>query len=264
LEKAGRLQFVGSLPTTAAQCAAAGDRMMFSGDGTHPYRETGHVLYLEAIARAWPLLAAVPATPRTLPAPLDEANWSRAAMASVADLHRLGAWKRQDRKSPQVRGATVDSRVQGLMWDDLPWTATRAGDALVFRFKGTRFGFSGLKGPDAGQFRVTIDNLPPVTDALFDSYCTPGRWRIKPWYYPRSLPDAEHTVRIELLGAAPDKSHLVRSNGPEAFAPAVLHVLDVFCAGEMVLPRAHSWGWDALLESLPSSRSADRKRGAHR
>lgn len=236
-EAAGRLLFTGKLTTNDRERDAIGGKLVFSGDGTHPHRETGHLLYAESFVRAWPLLSANPAAmPHVLAPALDPANWENARSVPVEELARTGAWKRLERKDPQIGAANVSGRIQGRLEKSPPWTAELPGAALSFRFKGNLLGLAGLKGPDAGHFRVLVDNLPPVTNALFDSWCSPGRWRIKPWFYPKELTAGEHTVRIELLDSAPEKQKALKANDAKGLEGAVLHLSDVLLIGEPVAP----------------------------
>src|SRR5512132_1139908 len=52
MEKAGKLIFKGDLTKTESEKAALGDRIVFSPDAVHPYPETGHQIYLEAVVRS--------------------------------------------------------------------------------------------------------------------------------------------------------------------------------------------------------------------
>lgn len=232
LEKDGRLQMKGNLPTNDRERAALRNRLVFSPDGTHPHRPTGHVLYLESFARAWPLLAAATGTVDRLPAPLDPGNWEKVTMLPVSQVARSGSWTNLTADAPPVRGTSMDGRIQGRLQQEPPWSASQSGDALTFRFRGTLFGLYGLKGPDAGNFRVLVDDLPPVEAALFDTYCTPGRWRIKPWFYPRPLSAGEHTVRIELTGTAPAKAAQMKAKDAAGYAGTALHVSDILLVGQ--------------------------------
>lgn len=232
LEKDRRLQMKGRLPTNDKERDAIRNRIVFSGDGTHPHRETGHLLYLESLARAWPLLATATGTVDRPPAPIDPENWVNASMIPVAQIARSGGWTNLTADAAPVRGTSMDGRIQGRLQQDPPWSAAQAGDALTFRFRGTMVGLYGLKGPDAGNFRVLVDDLPPVEAALFDSYCTPGRWRIKPWFYPRPLAAGDHSVRIELTGTAPAKASQMKSKDAAGYAGTALHVSDILLVGQ--------------------------------
>ena len=52
LQQAGKVIFKAPLPKTDSEKAALGDKIVFSADGVHPYPETGHQLYLNAIIRS--------------------------------------------------------------------------------------------------------------------------------------------------------------------------------------------------------------------
>jgi lysophospholipase L1-like esterase len=202
LEKTGKLTFTAPLPSAPA----ADGKIIFSGDGVHPHVETGHPLYLAAIQRSWPAISAVarPATPRVLPAPLDAASWQKAALIPMKDLARQGNWRELAKDAPPMKSAGTRA--------PLMWGGEKPGDAIEFSFTGTCFGLYALKGPDCGTFRVTVDSLPPVEAAKFDSFCVADRWRVSPWIYPQDLPDGVHRVRIEMNGTAPDKKAALKDH----------------------------------------------------
>ena len=205
MEKEGKLVFTGKLPTTDEEKAATGGKVIFTGDGVHPHVETGHPLYLAAIQRSWPSIsAASKGSSHTLPTPLDPAAWQSAELVPFKDIRREGDWKELDATSPAV--ASAGPRLPKM------WMAEKAGATLTFSFTGTCFGLYALKGPDCGNYRVTVDSLPPIETARFDSFCVAGRWRINPWMYPTDLPDGVHQVRIEVLGTAPDKKEVLKDH----------------------------------------------------
>jgi len=205
LEKEGKLIFSGKLPATEEEKAAAQGKIVFTGDGVHPHVETGHPLYLAAIQRSWPSISAVSkGAAHALPAPLDAAAWQSAKLVPLKDIKREGDWKELDATSPAI--ASAGSRVPAM------WRAEKGGDSVTFSFTGTCFGIYALKGPDCGNYRVTVDALPPVETARFDSFSVADRWRINPWMYPTDLPDDVHQVRIEVLGTAPDKKAILKNN----------------------------------------------------
>jgi len=219
-EKAGTLVFRGAPPA-------------FSRDGVHPDARSGHPFYLAAIARSMPLLKAA-GTPgaHPLPAPLDANNWEKARMLPVGQAKRSGDWAQVPFPGDPKRAQRVGRYLSPL------WRASRPGDALSFTFRGTAFGIVGLKGPDAGQFAVTVDDRPPVVGALFDGFCTEARYRMWPWLYPQDLPFGEHRVTITLLPEPIDKESILKRHrktmrDPKAFAPNWLYIGDVLVVGEV-------------------------------
>jgi hypothetical protein len=230
LHKEGKLVFTAPLPKTEQERAALNGKIVFAGDAVHPHVETGHPLYLASIQRAWPLFGKATAKPHALPAPLDPGNWENAEIVPIAAIDREGDWQKLPANSPQGKSAGGSNDI---------WSAGKAGAALTFRFTGRTFGLYGLKGPDAGQFRVTVDDEAPIVAAQFDAYCTTSRWRINPWIFPRELPDRAHRVRIELLGTTPNKESILKArngtiNDPEQRNATNLHVSHVLILGKML------------------------------
>ena len=104
-------------------------------------------------------------------------------------------------------------------WDELPaddplrkrfarhfdtiWYTKTPGAKLTFKLRGTEVSLFDLMGPDTGRVRVSVDGKEVGT-----------RQQVDPWsYYQRlaglpladGLPDAEHTIAIELLPDPPDR-----------------------------------------------------------
>jgi hypothetical protein len=209
---AGALVFTGTAPSP--------DIPVFAPDKVHP-GSVGHRLYTESLARQLPsFLAARPSASTTpLPSPLDPANWENARLASIADLAgpHASAWTRVPADDLHLSAIPNELRHDTFV-------AQQPGTVLEFTFIGTAFGFYGIKGPDAGRFRVTIDDLPPVDGAFFDSFCVARRYRAMSWLFPKPLADARHHVRVELLDTGPDKT-AVRARSPEDDPAFDLHAL---------------------------------------
>lgn len=205
LEKSGKLIFTAPLPAPGKTDAPHEEKILFSGDGVHPHPETGHPLYLAAIQRAWKSISTVTeGTAHALPAALDAATWQPAALIPMKDLKRHGDWRELPADSPVMKSAGSRTPVMSV--------GEKAGSTIEFSFTGTCFGLYSLKGPDAGNFRVTVDSLPPVEDAKIDAFCVAGRWRVSPWIYPQDLENGVHHVRIEMTGTSPDKGAILKEN----------------------------------------------------
>ena len=67
MAKQGRLIFQGKLPKTDAEKQALGEKIVFSPDNVHPFPETGHELYLQAIVRSIPAIRAASKAPAAHP-----------------------------------------------------------------------------------------------------------------------------------------------------------------------------------------------------
>jgi hypothetical protein len=208
----------------------------FSGDGTHPYPETGHLLYRDAVARSIEEMvkqAGMP-KPHALGEPLDPDNWEDATRVPVSEVAHSEGWQ-----NVPVTGEHFGQDFMRYAEFATPmWKGPNAGDYLEFRFKGRGVGLYSVKGADLGQARTAIDGGEPILGTTFDSFSY--RYRIKPLWIDMDLPDAEHTVRIEVDAQAPNKATLLGAKAdeiekqPEIFGQNVLYVNDILILGEMV------------------------------
>lgn len=208
-------------------------RLIFTRDNTHP-TEAGHRLYAERLALALPrYFGAGSRGPHSLPTPLRTDHWQRARLVTVAETNVDGQWRELPPLAPQVTAQKGPELVPPT------WAGFEPGAAVEFRFKGTVLGLVGLKGPDNGEFHITVDDLPPETGTLFDSYSTPGRYYLKTWFYSRPLPDTEHRVRLELLPSKLDKAAIMRKAGtpitdPKPYAAHGLYLSGFLVVGEPI------------------------------
>lgn len=190
---------------------------LFSRDGVHPTAD-GHRVYFDVMQRVLPQVLAVkaPAARRPLPAPLSADNWEHARLLTLDELRLAGDWSAVALDDAGLRGATKPL---------LPPTqrAATPGATVEFAFRGKKLGLTGVSGPDSGQFRVTVDDLPAVTGTFFDAAASPSFCRQREWFYPGELSDEVHRVKVELLAEPFDKVAIKQQAGsridaPEAFA----------------------------------------------
>ncbi len=197
LEKAAKLIFKGSKPKTDAQKAAVGDKIPFSPDGVHPYPDTGHQLYLEAIVRSMTEIRGVGQTgSHPLGTPFVADNWEAAKLVPLNRAKLSQGWRKMD---PAKDGLArrFANRLPEM------WTAQTPGESIEFKFRGTMAGIYDLLGPDCGQVIVHLDDRPPVTVPRFDAYCT--YHRLAQLWVGTGLQDTVHSVRIEIHPEQPDK-----------------------------------------------------------
>ena len=94
LEKEGKLIFQGPNPATEQEKAALGDKILFSPDAVHPYTDTGHQLYLDAVVRSMARIrdAGKPG-PHPLGDPFVPDNWEKAKMIPLSRARLSEGWK---------------------------------------------------------------------------------------------------------------------------------------------------------------------------
>jgi lysophospholipase L1-like esterase len=229
LEKSGRLIFKGEMPKTDEARKELGDRIIFSSDAVHPYTDTGHQLYLEAIVRSLPAIqAAGRPGPHSLGEPFVSDNYEKASIAPLTRAHLSPGWS----KLPATHNLAKSFH------DRLPqlWQAT-PGATLTFRFRGTAAGVYDLLGPDCGKLTATVDDLEPVGIARFDSFCT--YHRLGKFMAAETLADELHTVKIEVSAEALDKLKILsqrneKLDNPKRFDGANWYAGSLLLIGDLV------------------------------
>lgn len=188
---------------------APGAERTFSLDGVHP-TPAGHRLYHSVLARALPRWMAADAPDFVpLPAPLHADNWEQAGLRLLEAAMFRGDWAPVPPADPGLTGAT-----RALL--PPTWRTGAAGAAIEFSFTGHRLGLLGIAAPDSGEFRVTVDDQPPVIATFFDSFVSPTFCRQRAWFYPGELAEGPHRVRVELLATAVDKLAIKQQAGRPA------------------------------------------------
>jgi hypothetical protein len=170
-----------------------------------------------------------------LPEPAHARAWETSQIVPVDSLGPGAGWQRLSADDPRARAQQHPALVPPTWFGNWP------GAPLVFEFRGTVLGLIGLKGPENGQFRVTVDDAPPRTATLFDPYSTPGRYLLKPWFYSKHLADTIHRVRIEVVREPPDTSAILAQanyvvTDPAPFATNGLYLSGVLITGDFIGP----------------------------
>jgi lysophospholipase L1-like esterase len=231
LEKGGRLVFKGNQPKTAGEKAALGDKILFSPDAVHPFPDSGHALYREALVRSMPALrAAGQPGPHALPAPFAADHWEAAKLVPLDRAQLSAGWQRLDPATNKL-AKQFAQRLPTL------WKANQPGATIQFRFRGSVAGIYDLLGPDCGQVIVTLDDQPPVTRARFDSFCT--YHRLGSLIIGSGLADTVHAVKLEIHPDQPDKARILSQRGekmdkPERFDDRAWYAGALLLVGELV------------------------------
>jgi hypothetical protein len=231
LAKEGKLIWKGALPKTEEEKRQAGDRLVFAADGVHPYPETGHELYLQAVVRALPAIreASTSRGAHPLREPLVASNYERAKLLPISDAVMSKGFAFLDPQKDEFAKRWAN-RLSSLHRAGAP------GDALSFKFKGTRCALYDIIGPDCGQVVVTLDDQAPRTVPRFDSFCT--YHRLATLLVGTELPDTLHSVRIEIHPDSPDKAKILAQrketmDKPERYQGTAFYPGAILLVGEL-------------------------------
>ncbi|WP_043583987.1 SGNH/GDSL hydrolase family protein [Geminisphaera colitermitum] len=228
-------------------------RILFSKDGVHPYLDTGHALYTQAIIRSVPAIRAAgdvtvarngaATTPRTLPAPLVADNWEAARMipfGSTPALRTAGPAVALDAKTDGV-ARSFANRLPHL-WKLEP------GATLSFKFRGTKAAVYDLVGPDSDAVEIILDGVKREA-RRFDGYCTYRRLStlsigdnlVADPGAGAADPGRVHEVTVRVLADRVDKKNVLFERNradfdstPEKYAGSNWYAGAVFLVGELV------------------------------
>jgi hypothetical protein len=143
-------------------------------------------------------------------------------MASIGDASAV---------KPHALPARVLTRMPEL------WRASKPGEGISFKFRGTALSIYDLLGPDCGQILVSVDGKPAETVSKFDQYSS--YHRLGTTSVAGKLPDGVHTVKIELSAERPDKEKILAKGGhkiddPKKYEGAVWYAGGILLVGELV------------------------------
>jgi lysophospholipase L1-like esterase len=226
MAREGKLIFTPRANTRIEKEAPAGnDKIVFSNDGVHPH-DAGHQIYLEVIAEAMTRMAASPKPgPHALGKSFMAGNWEGARLLPMEPGMFSPGWK----QLPNDRG------LGGAFHSRMPviWEATKPGETISFRFKGTLIRLYDLLGPDGAQVICTVDGKASAPLPRFDRYCS--YHRIATLEVASGLKDEVHTVRIEIDPKQPDRSIVAESrDNPKKYDGTCLRVGGLLLIGEVV------------------------------
>lgn len=207
-------------------------KIVFSGDGVHPYPDTGHKLYTAMLEKALPVLLKTGSSGAAeLPAPMLASNWEKTtAVALDAPGIKLSGPARQLSETAPL--ARQFAGRMPKMWKLEP------GSVIEFKFKGSKAMLYDLYGPDTPYYEIEVDGQ--TRELLrFDSYCTYHRLAL--CGIADKLPDTVHTVKITVLPKEIDRREILFERNradfdknPEKYAPLNGYAGQLFLVGELV------------------------------
>jgi hypothetical protein len=217
-------------------------RIAFAPDSCHPFAETGHKLYTEAIARSLEAMKDLgQAGPRPLPQPFTPDNHEDAKLIPLTAAMLGDGWQALDPKTDPV-AKNFARRLPVL------WRADKPGTTLTFAFHGRSAAIYDLLGPDGGELEVLVDNRPARAVRRFDAYCT--YHRLGTTAVLSETQPGDHTVTVRLTDKAFDKAAILSRNknkidDPARFAPLRWYAGALLIDGE--LKQAQATGQPAAM-----------------
>jgi len=182
------------------------DVVYFSKDGVHPYVDTGHQLYLEAIVRSFePIKQAGQKGKHDFSVPFRADNLEQAKMLPFEAILPGKGWEKLPETHPLVK--SFKNRMPIL------WAAENAGVELSLKFKGSYLSFYDLRGPNCGVVNVNIDGKVNSVNH-FDKYCS--YHRISQMTVLNDKSEGVHTVNVSTSDEVFDKRKILsESNWPD-------------------------------------------------
>jgi hypothetical protein len=230
LAKEGKLVYMPKKDAAGKVVPVPEGVMLFSNDGVHPL-EAGHAMYAETIAAAIKVMAgsSKPGS-HAIPQPFIGGNYENAKMVPVKPSMLSAGWKKLD--PAQGIGLNFNRYMPEI------WESSRPGATLTIRFKGSALKLYNLMGPDGGTVRTTIDGKPGPKAELFDEFSTYHR---AAWInVTDGLPDAEHTVTVEILNEQPNRQAVIAKEktkpdfDPQKYDGTAVRVGWIMLVGDLV------------------------------
>ena len=207
-------------------------KTIFSHDGVHPLRTTGHAIYTDIITDALEAMANEPKPMRhKLGTPLVADNWEKAKLVGLEPWMHTAGWRKVDRTKGWGKQYASDFPAV--------WEADKPGEKITFTFKGTMVAVYDVIGPRTGQVVLTVDGKATLRNR-FDPWCT-CYYRRHMFTVAKGLEDKLHTVSIAVSDKAPDVMpgvrHMARHGrkiDPESIKGTVLRIGYLMLVGDVV------------------------------
>ncbi len=211
----------------------ADGKIPFSKDGVHPFPNTGHVVYMVSVKKAFDKMfanAAKPA-PHKLAAPIDADNYENVKSVPIESPHvKLGGtWQKLSYTTHPAK--QFENRTDALY--RLEPSAT-----MEFKFKGRKLAIYDLLGAGCGEIEVELDGVK-TKEVRMDGYC--NYYRLALLKIGGELEDKVHTVKITVLDTKLDKREILFERNrddydkrPTAFERTDFYPALIYIVGEML------------------------------
>jgi lysophospholipase L1-like esterase len=232
LEKSGKLIYKPQIDPKTGKPLPVGDKIVFANDDCHPL-PAGHKIYTDVITKAIDSMTSLGHPgPHTIKKPFIADNWEAAKIVPLKRSMLTAGWKK----------LSADKGLGRRFAKYMPelWEATKPGEKITFRFRGSKVLLYDLLGPDGAQAIITVDGKrrdKPVK--RFDGFCTYHRIATLS-VADKLAPDEVHTVEIEIHPDQPDRSIVTNREkskkhfNPKKYDGTAMRVGGVMVIGDIV------------------------------
>lgn len=205
---------------------------VFSPDGTHPYPETGHIIYQDVLQRSFEKM--IPAKANALiksklPKQMVPDCYVNTQMVDIRDAKLSPNWELMNSK---------ENLSFSEFSDFLPFIAKvgKSGETIIIRFKGRSFGVFDIIGSDTGRVIVEVDGVVKDTIKRFDPSCN---YRRMNYFIIDGLENKKHTVVLRSFCEPFDKTAIlgnkeIIAKKPEDYKPNNLYIGKILVEGKIL------------------------------
>lgn len=199
--------------------ASVKDSIFFSGDGVHPYPETGHRYYTKTVSASLKVL-------------LQSTKKKKHKLPSVYFSDALVNTRMIDVEDDMIKNVSyieyegADERKKFSHLLPHIKVLDNQQSYLSFNFTGNKIGFLDIIGPSSTQLKVEIDKDAPRYITRFDRFCSFTRMH---WFFIEDLSEGKHQIKISIQPNKIDKFKILdkqpsQLNNPATFGREVWQV----------------------------------------
>lgn len=205
---------------------------VFSGDGVHPYIETGHLIYEDVLERSFGEMSKNAASfSHELGKPILTNSFFNTKMVGLDSpaIKFSKDWQFINIHSENGEFSKFSKHLNSIA------KANHSGQTITIKFKGQSIGFYDVMCYDGGRIIVEVDGAVTDTISRFDKYSTSRRMH---YFIIDNLENKKHKVEFKMLSESFDKSSIITNKddytkNPEKYQEYNWYVGKVLLDGEL-------------------------------
>jgi len=179
-------------------------KFVFTPDGYHPFSQTGHKLYAEAVERSFQKMEAVSKLKKySLIKPLNKDNYEMATMIPINEIIK---------NDPNWEYLKKGNSIFDKFSQRLSVIAKSKNDQASFtvKFIGSKFGLLDVGGPTGCNINISVNDSKSV---LYQRFSMWSMWVMIGYFFVDEIKkEGEHTVTIKVSGEKINKKEILLEN----------------------------------------------------